>query len=91
MTEQADIAAQLDAARAEVAKLRAWMPKWKRGSYNRSLWSIPVPGKKLQVWRYDSRWFWAFSDGWEQPATSRDEAMRAAEAAAGLPQCEVVE
>lgn len=81
--------AERDALQAEVDRLRAWMPKWKRGSYNRSLWSIPVPGKKLQVWRYDSRWFWAFSDGWEQPSTDRDAAMRAAEAAAGLPQCDV--
>ena len=86
-----DALAEVAKLQAEVAKLRGQLPTWKRGSYGRSLWSIGVPNarKKLQVWRYDSRWFWAFLDGHEQPATDRDAAMRAAEAAADLPQCEV--
>lgn len=98
MTKHDDIAAQLAAARAEVAKLQAevakmrgLLPTWERGSHVRSLWSIRIAGRKLQVWPSAQIWFWAFSDGRQQPAISRDAAMRAAEAAAGLPQCEVVE
>jgi hypothetical protein len=85
-----------DAARAEVAKLRVWMPRWRPGANDYSspiLMALDIPdsGNRLEVWCYDGQWCWAFADGCKQPATSRDAAMRAAEAAAGLPQCEVIE
>lgn len=84
-----DALAEVSKLQAEVAKLRACLPKW-RAKYP-DCWAIhdPNSGGALEVWRSIGRWYWAERGTRAQQVTCRDAAMRAAEAAAGLPQCEV--
>ena len=84
-------AARADVAKlqAEVAKLRAWMPKWRKNRCLDDEWTLR-PRAALAVSRgSDGLWYWSGMRDDDNPAQTRVDAMRAAEAAAGLPQCEV--
>jgi len=82
---------QRDAARAEVAKLRAWLPKWRKNLRLDDEWTLR-PRQIIAVTRgYDGLWYWVGMIDGDVPARTRLVAMRAAEKWAGLPECEVIE
>lgn len=86
-----DALAEVAKLQAEVAKLRAWMPKWRKNRCLDDEWTLR-PRAALAVSRgSDGLWYWSGMRDDDNPAQTRVDAMRAAEAAAGLPQCEVVE
>ena len=85
------VSKERDAARAEVAKLRAWLPKWRKNLRLDDEWTLR-PRQIIAVTRgYDGLWYWVGMIDGDVPARTRLVAMRAAEKWAGLPECEVIE
>ena len=83
--------AERDAALAEVAKLRAVLPKWRKVPWIENRWELHLVDKHNVVCVNSRGWWHRHQSEHTREYESRDAAMRAAEAWLGLPQCEVVE
>jgi len=78
------------AAEAELAKLRAYMPKWRRDSAGGFTLGFSVTTLASVI---DSRGLWfatVMHRRVDEPLPARDEAMRAVEKVLRLPVCEVL-
>jgi len=85
------VQAERDALRAEVERLRAAMPKWRKVPWLADHWELRMAdwGSSIGVCRLGDGWRHQHQSEHTPEYESHDEAMRAAEALAGLPQCEV--
>ena len=89
-----DLVSRLNQALAEVAKLRACLPKWRKVPWLDDHWELRAPpdqGSSIGVCRLSDGWRHQHQSEHTPAYASRDAAMRAAEVLAGLPQCEAAE